>query len=52
MERFTYQTPKTLIGERFEAGAFEFDGYRSPHGAARFRRGGNGSHRDVARYED
>jgi len=50
-ERFTYQTPKTLIGERFQTGAVEFDCYR-PHGAAFFRRGWNGSHRAVVRYED
>jgi hypothetical protein len=51
-ERFTYQTPKTLIGERFQTGTVEFDCYRSPTGAAFFRRGWNGSHRAVVRYED
>ena len=51
-ERFTYQTPKTLIGERFQTGTVEFDCYRSPTGAGFFRRGWNGSHRVVVRYED
>ena len=51
-QRFTYQTPKTLIGERFPTSAVEFDCYRSPTGAAFFRRGWNGSHRAVVRYED
>ena len=50
-ERFTDQTPKTLIGARFPTGAVEFDCYR-PHGAAFFRRDWNGSHRAVVRYED
>jgi hypothetical protein len=50
-KRFTYHTPNTLIGERFQTGAVEFDCYR-PHGAAFFRRGWNGSHRAVVRYED
>ena len=50
-ERFTYQTPKTLIGERFQTGAVEFDCYRSPHGAAFFRRCWNRPHWAVVRPE-
>ena len=46
-ERFTYQTPNTLIGERFQTGAVEFDCYRSRYGATFFRRGWKGSHRAV-----
>jgi len=51
-EHFTYQMPKTLIGERFQTGTVEFDCYRSPTSAAFFRRGWNGSHRAVVHYED
>ena len=50
-ERFTYQTPKTLIGARLPTGAVELDCYRSAHGAAFFHRGGNESHQAVVRHE-
>ena len=51
-ERFTYQTPNTLIGERFQTGAVEFDCYRSRYGVAFFRHGWKRSHRAVVRYEN
>ena len=51
-ERFTYQIPKTLVGERLQIGAIEFDRYRSPHGVAFVRHGWTASHRAVVHRED